>query len=293
MPHPSAANTAPTVSTWLATATAALQNASIPSARLDAEVILAHTIRKPRTYLHAHGDEPLDSRQQEIANARIDLRLDRVPIAYIIGHKEFYGRRFKVTTATLIPRPESEVLIELLNETLATMSTQMPLVTNEPLRLLDVGTGSGALGITAKLEHPELASQLDVTLIDTSRHALAVAKDNATILHADVDIVQSDLLTSYPLTATIIMANLPYVDPSWQRSPETDHEPAEALFADNHGLALIYKLIAQTKEKLIQGGTLILEADPTQHELIKTEATRYGLVLVTQKEYGLAFNKVT
>ena len=274
-----------TIQDWLSTATGVLTNADIPSARLDAEIILAHTIRKPRTYLHAHGDEPLTSRQEEIANARIDLRLDRVPIAYIIGHKEFYGRKFKVTTATLIPRPESEALIELLR---ATLPLTQPLIIDQPRRLVDVGTGSGALRITAKLEFPEL----DVTLIDTSRYALAVAKENAAALDAPVTLLQSDLLSAYPFVADTIIANLPYVDATWHRSPETNHEPAEALFADNHGLALIFELLAQTKEKLARGGTLILEADPAQHAAIQKEAVRYGLLFQKNLGYGLCFNKL-
>ena len=276
---------ATTVRAWLDDATRQLEIANIPSARLDAELLLAHTIRKPRTWLHGHIDDTLDSRQLEIAQARLDLRLDRVPVAYIIGHKEFYGRTFKVTTATLIPRPESETLIELLTEALPKNER---LIAERPLRLVDVGTGSGCLGITAKLQHPEL----DVTLTDVSRHALNVAEDNAETLHADVELIQSDLLTSYPFIADCIVANLPYVNPEWERSPETDHEPASALFALNNGLALIFELIVQTKEKLAVGGTLILEADPEQHDAIKKEAASYGLVLHEQRDYGLLFNKL-
>ena len=276
---------ATTIDSWLASATQQLQTAGIPSARLDAELILSHTLRRPRTWLHSHGSTELDSRQRDITSARLDLRLDRVPIAYIIGHKEFYGHRFKVTTATLIPRPESETLLELLAEALPSNERLIP---EHPLRLIDVGTGSGALGISAKLAHPEL----DVTLSDVSRHALTVAEDNADILHADVTLLQSDLLTSYPFVADIIVANLPYVDISWERSPETDHEPASALFAQNGGLALIFELIIQTKEKLSRGGKLILEADPEQHASIIKEAAAYGLVLQTQRDYGLLFDKV-
>jgi len=274
-----------TIATWITTATAQLTAASIPSAHLDAEIILAHTLRKPRTWLHSHHDAALESRQQEIANARLDLRLDRVPVAYIVGHKEFYGRRFKVTTATLIPRPESEALIELLAEALPQNER---LIAERPLRLVDVGTGSGCLGITAVLEHPEL----DVTLIDTSRHALTVAEENANSLHAPVQPLQSDLLTAYPFVADIIVANLPYVDPEWERSPETNHEPAQALFAPNNGLALIFELIAQTKDKLARGGKLLLEADPVQHAAIKKEAARYGLALQLQSDYALLFDKI-
>ena len=274
-----------TIHDWLTEAAQRLILAQIPSARLDAELILSHTLRKPRTWLHSHGDDPLDARQTEIANARLDLRLDRVPVAYIIGHKEFYGRPFKVTTATLIPRPESEALIELLKEV---MPKNEALIQERPLRLVDVGTGSGNLGITAKLLSPEL----DVTLIDASRHALTIAETNADSLHADVEALQSDLLSDYPFVADYIIANLPYVDPEWERSPETDHEPDSALFAANHGLALIFELIAQTKEKLAIGGKLILEADPEQHPAIKKEAARYGLVLHNSQDYGLLFDKL-
>jgi release factor glutamine methyltransferase len=276
---------ATTVKSWLDSATRQLLAAHITSARLDAELLLAHTVRKPRTWLHSHGDDTLDVRQLEIARARLDLRLDRVPVAYIIGHKEFYGHTFKVTTATLIPRPESETLIELLDEALPKNER---LLIERPLRLVDVGTGSGNLGITAKLAHPDL----DVTLLDVSRHALNVAEENAQSLHANVDTMQSDLLTSYPFMADIIIANLPYVDIEWGRSPETKHEPESALFAANNGLALIFELLIQTKEKLAVGGTLILEADPEQHKSIIKEAAIYGFVLHEQRDYGLLFDKL-
>lgn len=283
-PHKTPANRL-TVKGWIEDATRQLVFAEIPSARLDAELILAHTVRQPRTWLHSHGDDALESRHEEIANARLDLRLDRVPVAYIIGHKEFYGRPFKVTTATLIPRPESEALIDLLALALPKNAALLP---EKPLRLVDIGTGSGSLGITAKLEHPEL----DVTLTDISRHALNVAEDNARMHHVKVTTIRGDLLAAYPFTADIIIANLPYVDPEWERSKETDHEPAGALFADNHGLALIFKLLIQTKEKLVLGGKLILEADPEQHPAIVKEAANYGLVLSDTKDYGLLFDKL-
>jgi len=274
-----------TVNDWLAEATRQLVFNNVPSARLDAELLLAHTLRQPRTWLHGHGDEPLTDRMVEIANARLDLRLDRVPVAYIIGHKEFYGRRFKVTTATLIPRPESESLIELLN---TTVPKNESLLKERALRLVDVGTGSGILGITAKLEHPDL----DVTITDISRHALKVAGENAVALHAEVTSLQSNLLAEYPFVADIILANLPYVNPEWERSPETDHEPALALFAEKNGLALIFELLLQTKTKLALGGKLILEADPEQHADITKEAIKNGLVLTETNEYGILFEKL-
>lgn len=253
-----------TIDQWLAKATALLAQANIPTSRLDAEIILAHTLRKSRTFLHAHGDQKLDARQLDIADTRLQLRHERTPIAYIIGHKEFYGRLFRVTPATLIPRPESEMIITLLKE----------YATDHTVReLVDVGTGSGCLGITAKRELPEA----HVSLIDTSRHALKVAETNATRLHADVQLIHGNLLHEYPYTADVILANLPYVDHKWERSPETDYEPREALFADDHGLALIKKLLQQVPTKLTPAGSVFLEADETQHSAIIRSGQEVGL----------------
>ncbi len=274
-----------TVKEWLTHAAQQLTKVGIASARLDAELLLAHTLRKPRTWLHAHDTEALTDRQIEIADARLDLRRDRVPVAYIIGHKEFYGRRFKVTTATLIPRPETEDLIHLVAQV---MPKNQPLLASPPLRIVDVGTGSGILGITTKREYPECT----VDLVDVSRHALQVAEENARALEADVELYQSDLLAKYPYTADVIIANLPYVDQEWERSPETDHEPSLALFATQEGRALIYKLLGYTPSSLASGGYLILEADPVQHADIIKKAHEYQLVHIETHGYGILLQKV-
>ena len=268
----------PAIKDWLHTATAELVAAGIPSARLDAEIILGHTLRCSRTYLHAHDDEPLSPRQHEIADARLRLRLDRIPVAYIIGHKEFYGRIFRVTPATLIPRPESEMIITLLKEYAAQTKLDLHRTIE---RLVDVGTGSGCLGITAKCELPEL----DVTLIDISRHALTVASNNASRLGAEVHTLRSNLLSDYPFTATYMLANLPYVDEQWERSPETDHEPALALFADDKGLDLIYKLLDQAPWRMTPKGLLFIEADPRQHAAIIKAAKNRGFTHEESRDF--------
>ena len=268
----------PAIKDWLHTATAELVAADIPSAKLDAEIILGHTLRCSRTYLHAHDDELLTARQREIADARLRLRLDRVPVAYIIGHKEFYGRIFRVTPATLIPRPESEMIITLLKEYAA--QTKLDLH-NTTERLVDVGTGSGCLGITAKCELPEL----DVTLIDVSRHALTVATNYASRLGAEVQILRSNLLSDYPFAANYILANLPYVDEQWERSPEIDHEPALALFADDEGLDLIYKLLDQAPSRMTPNGLMFIEADPRQHAAIIKAAKNRGLTHQKSRDF--------
>jgi len=268
-----------TIGQWLVGAVHQLQDAHIPTAQLDAEVILAHTINKPRTYLHAHPEEFIGLREIEIASARLDLRLDRVPVAYIIGHKDFYGHKFHVTTATLIPRPESEVMIELLREVVTKPAGK---------QLVDIGTGSGNLGITAKLLFPELT----VSLLDSSRYALKIAEKNAESLKADVEIVWSDLLTSYPYKADYILANLPYVDEKWDRSVETNHEPASALFADQSGLSVIYRLLDTVYNYLSDSGFLFIEADPEQHDKIIEYGLKKRLLLHTQRDYQLVFQKI-
>lgn len=272
------------IKTWLEYATADLSKVGITSARLDAEVILAHTLEHPRTWLHAHSDEKIDLRHQEIANARIDLRLDFVPIAYIIGHKEFYGRHFSVSPATLIPRPESELLIELLGDLLPTTHA---LEIGTPKHLVDIGTGSGCLGITAKLEHPEL----DVTLLDTSRAALRIAEKNAAALQAKVSILQSDLLESYPFEADFVLANLPYVDQSWNQSPEVRHEPSEALYARGNGLSLIRRCFSQLEVRVNPGSYAIFEADPRQWDAINEIAISSGFSLVKQELFATCYRK--
>lgn len=273
---------APAIKDWLLGATRQLIAAGIASAKLDSEIILAHTLRKSRTYLHAHDDEPISGRQLEIADTRLLLRLDRTPIAYIIGHKEFYGRLFRVTPSTLIPRPESEDIITIIKE-----SAPQASLLQTTKKLVDVGTGSGCLGISAKLEIPEL----DVTLLDISKHALNVAEQNAKQLHATVTVLHSDLLTNFPFMADYIVANLPYVDPEWERSPETSFEPELALFANNHGLHLIFKLLQQAPSRLTKTGLLILEADPRQHTAIIKEAKTHGLLFKETRGFIISFQQ--
>lgn len=265
------------ISQWLDNAARLLTAADISSGRLDAEIILAHTLYKGRTFLHAHANDPLASRSRAIADARLQLRLDRTPIAYIIGHKDFYGRPFHVTPATLIPRPESETIITVLKE----LNDKKTIRTQKSKKLVDVGTGSGCLGITAKLEIPDL----DVTLLDISQHALNIARDNAAVLGANVATKTSDLLSNYPFTATFIIANLPYVDPDWRRSPETQYEPDVALFTNDNGLYLIKKLIHLAPSYLEEHGYLLLEADPRQHADIIAHAKKHGLTRNSIREF--------
>ncbi len=273
-----------TIAQWVKQATDELADDMLPSPRLDAEIILAHTLKQPRTYLHAHTDDELSLRDEDIANARIELRKDRVPVAYIIGHKEFYGRRFSVSPAVLIPRPESEQLVTMLKGLLGS-TQELPGMPKR--RLVDIGAGSGCLGITIKLEQPKL----DVALVDISRHALQVAEKNARSLGADVETFVSDLLQAYPYSPDIIVANLPYVDRSWDQSPELANEPAEALYADDGGLSIIKRCIEQVQARAKPGALMLLEADPRQLDSIATFARLAGFKEIGRDEFAIAFQK--
>jgi release factor glutamine methyltransferase len=258
---------------WLRDAANKLQAAHIPSHRLDAELLLCEVLGKGRPYLHAHNDDLLTEPQLKRANGYLKRRQQRTPIAYILGHKEFYGRNFAVNPYTLIPRPETESVIELIEE------LDLP----PDARIADVGTGSGAIAITLKLNQPER----QVVATDISTEALAVAQQNAQTLGADIIFLQGDLAKPLRGEFDVIIANLPYVDPEWERSPETQFEPSLALFADDGGLKLISELIAQAPKHLKPHGHLLLEADPEQHERIVAAAHKHSLQLVKTEGYGI------
>ena len=272
------------VKDWLLQATKKLHDQSIDSARLDAELILASTLKKDRVFLHSHPEFQLESNITNKANAQLRQRLKHVPIAYIHHKKEFYGREFIVSDATLIPRPESEEIINSLKH----LSSSNDLNLSKSLHLLDVGTGSGILGITAKLEFPAL----QVTLTDINEPALQVARQNSKRFNIDVQIKQGDLLENYTGKPDIIIANLPYVDPAWERSIETNYEPPLALFADNNGQSMIEKLLAQTSNKLNAHGIIIIEADPRQHKSLIKFAHKLQLEKIYQVAYIITFRKL-
>lgn len=256
------------ISTWLKHAAEHLKNAGITSAQLDAELLLANTLRKNRTYLHAHLDKDVDPRRVDIAEARLSLRLDRVPLAYILGKKEFYGREFDVSPSVLVPRPESEEMINML--------LKLAPQDNQPRTLIDVGTGSGCLGITAALELPD---NWHIVLSDISPKALSVAEKNAKKLDAKVFTQKQSLLLGQFEKLDCILANLPYVDKDWKNtSPELRHEPPEALYAGEGGLKLIRELIQQAPKHMTNQGLLFIEADEEQHQTIVAFGNQNGFL---------------
>ena len=256
------------ISTWLKHTAEHLKNAGITSAQLDAELLLANTLRKNRTYLHAHLDEEIDPRRVDIAEARLSLRLDRVSLAYILGEKEFYGRNFSVSPSVLVPRPESEEMINLL--------LRLAPQDDQSRTLIDIGTGSGCLGITAALELPD---NWHVVLSDISPKALLVAEKNAKKLGAKIFTQKQSLLLGQFEKLDCILANLPYVDKDWKNtSLELRHEPSEALYASEGGLKLIRELIQQAPKHMTDQGLLFIEADEEQHQTIVAFGNQNGFL---------------
>lgn len=261
-----------TIHSWLQKASKDLSTAGVDSYQLDAQLLLSAVLYKPREYLLAHGDKQLSDKELLQANKWLQRRLQREPIAYILGHKEFYGRDFMVSPNVLIPRPESESIIDMLKEL-------------RPDTIVDIGTGSGCLAISAKLEVP--SSRIIAT--DISEEALQLARQNASSLNTEITFVISDLLSGIKSITSdnsiALVANLPYVDTSWDVSPETKFEPSQALFADDDGLKLIKKLLVQASKKLRKGDHLILEADKRQHKQMTEFAEKHDFKL--EKTDGL------
>lgn len=246
-----------------------LKNAAKNIDRLDAELILTHFLNDvDRSYLVSHSDEELQD--TSAIDSYVTRRAEGEPLAYILGYREFYGRRFFVTPDVLIPRPETETIIEIAKEL-------------NPDKILDVGTGSGCIAITCALE-----TNAQVDAVDISDGALRIAQKNAAHHNAKVGFHKSNLLENYqPEPGTLIIANLPYVDTAWDwlDHKTLDHEPSLALYAEQGGLELIYKLIDQTPA----GCPLILEADPCQHEAIVKYAQKHNFTLVRQDGFIIYF----
>jgi release factor glutamine methyltransferase len=222
-----------------------LEDASIPAPRLTAEVLLAHAIGCPRSWLYAHSTDELTELWWIHYGRYLHQRLSGLPTQYITGTQEFYGRDFRVTPDVLIPRPETEHLIEI--------ALRIPSET-----VLDVGTGSGSIAVTLALE-----TEARVTASDISSAALQIAQPNARTLKALVDFLQCDLGSALRNESfDLVVSNPPYV-PETDRAtlqPEVrDHEPALALFAGPEGLDIYRRLIPEAARLLKPGGRLILE----------------------------------
>jgi len=256
-----------------------LKKTGLDSPMLDAEVLLAHTLQTTRAKLFARFNDPLKPHEQEKFLLLTERRAQREPVAYLTGRKPFYGRDFTVNPFVLIPRPETETLIEAALDVFATTDDK------ERVLIADIGTGSGAVAVTLAKE-----TGAPVIAVDTSERALAVARANAQVHNAAdlIDFQSGDLLdplfalfntlrrtspkpvsSVYPFKHLILCANLPYLSTAQMETLLADvtYEPKEALHAGSDGLEAYFRLIRQLKKgraELPRRLTLLIEIDPSQ-----------------------------
>lgn len=261
---------------------------------LDAELIAVHNFAPngcDRSWLVAHLDDEVDLRNKCDATDMVTKRQKGTPLAYILGEKEFYGRRFLVSPAVLIPRPETEGLIDLIK------GLKMP----QRPKFLEIGTGSGCIAITLALEYP----QSYVLASDISVRALDMAARNNRRHEGRVELIQSNLLRDVefdtaedlsPEHFDVVVANLPYVNKEWDwlDNEVLSHEPSTALYAkSNNGLSTYQRFMKElgyyeNQEDLLYD-YLVVEADPCQHAALIKMAEKRGLFHLKTEGYGLLF----
>ncbi len=253
-----------TIAEILKQANATLRSAAVPNDLLDAQTLLAHALNCDRTHLIVHFNQPLTAAQQASYQTLIARRATGEPLQYITGQQEFFGLPFVVTPAVLIPRPETELLVEEVIRLTQLHNWAQPVI---PLVIVDAGTGSGCIAVT--LARELAGAQLIAT--DISADALAVARRNAELngVAERVQFIQSDWLDALPaqLRADFILANPPYVAahemPALQREVR-EWEPALALTDHGDGLGCYRRLLQDAPARLKAGGYFLCELGYTQ-----------------------------
>jgi release factor glutamine methyltransferase len=237
----------------------------VASPGLDAELLLGHVLGATRELLRSHPEAPMNARDASRYRALVTRRARHVPVAYLVGRKEFYGHSIAVSPSVLIPRPETELLVEQALDFIRAH----PSVT----RVIDLGTGSGAVAIALA----SAVRRIRVEAIEIDPRALAVARRNlrAHGLMSRVTLRRGDLLAGVR-RAHCIVANLPYLSLARRRRlpPDVRHEPARALSGGRDGLDLIRRAIAQAPGVLRRPGCLLVECDPAQARSVLALARR-------------------
>ena len=235
-----------------------LEAAGIPDARLEAEVMVMTVMRMTRQNIFAEQEAEVPGSEVQQLSGIVAQRLERTPLAYILGYREFYGINVLVTPDVLIPRPETEGIVE---HTL--FMALMGMETRE-LSIADVGTGSGAIAVNLAIHLPAAR----IYAVDISEPALDVAAYNIRghSVHDRVRLGHGDLLEPLPEPVDLIVANLPYIptDRIATLQPEVQQEPSLALDGGADGLDLVRRLLAQAPAKLNSPGIILLELDPEQ-----------------------------
>ena len=272
-----------TVAVALARATAALSQVGIEAPRLDAQLLLVWALKCRREDLAREPEQQLTDREQLIYEKAVSLRTQRRPLPYITGEAWFYGRPFKINRAVLIPRPETEMLVEAAREICLTESAPV---------LADIGTGSGCLSVTLALEIPEA----QVWATDLCANALKLARKNVVryALEDRVTLLRGDLLAPLPLElrCAVIVSNPPYIteaEISGLQPEVRDYEPRLALSGDGEatgqdGTALHRRLLLEAPTYIKPGGWLLLEVGMGQAETVAEAARDAGYIDVAIRE---------
>lgn len=247
----------------LRSATAQLEAAGVDQPRLHAELLAARVLGCDRAYLFAYPERELSGSEQADYDSLIARRASGEPLQYLTGHQEFWRADFLVSPAVLIPRPETEHLIE------AVLDLIRQFALGPRLKLIDVGTGSGAIAISLARELP----QAEVHAVDLSAAALEVARSNAERLGARVQFGESDVLAAIARDASFdfVVSNPPYVgldEADKVQAVVRNYEPHMAVFAGDDGLAVIRRLIPQAQEAVRGGGWLLMEIGYTQAQAV-------------------------
>lgn len=252
----------------------------VENPRLDAEVLLSHILEKDRLYLYVHFDQPLEEKELVAFRSAVKKRAARLPVAYIIGNKEFMGLDFKVTPAVLIPRPDTEILVETALNRLKTM---------ESPQILDIGTGSGAICISMLVKQQSAKG----IAIDISPEALSVAKTNAERHQVDerLTFCLGDLFA--PVQDQVfnaILSNPPYIPEAdiAGLTPEVRQEPSQALVGGKDGLDFYRRIIREGRNYLAAGGFIAMEVGIGQSQQVAAMAEETGFYKVSEivKDYG-------
>lgn len=267
-----------TVHEILSSGTAYLEARGIEGARASMQSLLAHVLGTNRTWLYLHMEDPVGEDALAPLRKLLKERGQGVPLQHLLGSVEFYRRSFRSDARALIPRPETEELVELALK-------HAP--RTQDLRILDMGCGSGVIGITLALELKSLRP--DVVLADISPAALDLALENATRLGARVRTYRSDLFSAWkeeeeqntriipPSPFDLVLANLPYVPDGEAVSAEVAHDPATALYGGADGLEIIRRFVQDARAYLAPGALVMLEVGHDQGEatLALMEAAGY------------------
>ncbi|MEW6703822.1 MAG: peptide chain release factor N(5)-glutamine methyltransferase [Pseudomonadota bacterium] len=246
-------------------------------ARLDAQLLLARLLARPRAWLLAHDDAPLAAEQAAAYRQLLQRRAAGEPLAYLVGEREFHGLSLQVTPAVLVPRPDTETLVDWAMELLAPGG---PLAAVPAPQVLDLGTGSGAIALALKHRCPRAVVQA----LDASEAALAVARDNARRLQLDVSFVHSDWWGSVPPhSLDLAVSNPPYIAESDPHLAELTHEPLAALTPGGDGLGALERLIAGAPAHLRAPGWLLLEHGHDQGAAVRKRLVAQGFTNVSTR----------